>query len=158
METAVAPTTVCNLQFLIPFPSKGAHTCTSSITHTHAQKAAGLLLQCPPPPSGPAVRWHPSPWRQLIASPDGKRAVKAAISPAFHLRTPAVAIAASSFVLHTRFCPGPSSFHVAITPFLFIKNAKSEARGGKKKTLLFYMELRLSVTPQSTAILPRPSH
>lgn len=102
METAVTPTTMCNLQFLILFPWK-AHTCTSSITHTHAQKAAGLLLRCPPCQSGPAVRWHPSPWRQLIASLDGNCAVKATISPSFHLLTPVIAIAAFSFVLRTPF-------------------------------------------------------
>lgn len=49
--------------------------------------------------SGPAARWHPSPWRQLIASPDGNCAARATTSPSFHLLTPAIATAAFSFVL-----------------------------------------------------------
>lgn len=113
------------------FSIEGAHVHKQYHTHTHAQKAAGLLLRYPPCQSGPAVRWHPSPWRQLIASPDGNCAVKATISPSFHLLTPAIAIAAFSFVLRAPLCPQPSSFHFPIAPFLFIQNPKSE---GKKKT------------------------
>lgn len=153
----MSPTPMCNLQFLIPVPLK-AHTCTSSIAHTRAQKAAELLLRSPPRQSAPAVQWHPSPWRQLIASPDGNGAVKATISAPFHLLTPAIAIAAFSFVLRTPLCPHPSSFPVPIRPFLFIKNPKSEGRKTHLADLAFYMELRQSLTPQSTAILAWPSH
>lgn len=50
--------------------------------------------------SGPVAWWHPSPWRQLIASPDGNCAATATTSPSFHLLTPAIATATFSFVLH----------------------------------------------------------
>lgn len=122
------------------------------------RRLLGCSDDAPPCQSGPAVRWHPSPWRQLIASPDGNCAMNATISPCFHLLTPAIAIAAFSFVLRAPLCPRPSSFHVPIAPFLFIKNPKSEGREKKLTDLVFYIELRLSLTPQSTAILPWPSH
>lgn len=110
--------------------------------------------------SGPAARWHPSPWRQLIASPDGNCAAKATTSPSFHLLTPAIAAAAFSFVLSA---PALSSTGLLSCPpsrpsFSSKPPKKCEGRGGETLTdLVFYMELGLAIVPQSTAILPWPS-
>lgn len=84
--------------------------------------------------SGPAARWHPSPWRQLIASPGGNCAAKATTSPSFHLLTPAVATAAFSFVLNA---PALSSTGLLSCPphhaLPFHQNPlKSVREGGEK--------------------------
>lgn len=117
--------------FLPLFRLESAHVHKHYHAHWCTEGAAGLLLRCPRCQSGPAVPWHPSPWRQLIASPDGNRAVKATISPPFQLLTPAIAIILSS--APPPFCPHPCSFHIAITPFLFTKTPKSEGRKKKRK-------------------------
>lgn len=111
--------------------------------------------------SGPAARWHPSPWRRLNASPDGNCAARATTSPSFHLLTPAFAAAAFFF------CPRRPGFVLDRPPFMSPHHAlpfhqnppkKCEGRGGETLTdLVFYMELGLALAPQSTAILPWPS-
>lgn len=137
-------TTVSNLQFLIPFfPWRHTRAQAVSHTHTHTLLHRRLLGDAPLAKVVLLFRWHPSPWRQLIASPDGNCAVKATIAPSFSSAYSSDSHRRFSFCPprppHTHppllFCPHPYTFHVPITSFLFIKKTpKSEGRGTKKKT------------------------
>lgn len=131
--------TVSNLQFLIPFSLGGTHVHKQYHTHTRTLLHRRLLGDAPLAKVVLLFRWHPSPWRQLIASPDGNCAVKATIAPSFS--------SAYSSDSHRRFSfcpprpPPPPSFVLIPTPFMSpsrhsfsSKIPKSEGRGRKKKT------------------------
>lgn len=131
-------TTVSNLQFLIPFSLGGTHVRKQYHTHTHTQSCTEGCWAMPHLAKVVLLfRWHPSPWRQLIASPDGNCAVKATIAPSFS--------SAYSSDSHRRFSfcpprPSPllsSSLHLSCPHHCHSfssKTPKSEGRGRKKKT------------------------
>lgn len=93
MKAPVSPTAARNVQFLIPFTPKAP------------------LRRCPPfCQSAPAARWHPSPWRQLIASPElrGESDHLSILSSAYSDSRRRVSLFSSASLL----CPRQSSFHV----------------------------------------------